>query len=333
MRPMNERPLVSIITVFWNGEALVPRWAAAVQASAKAQPFALEALAVDNASGDNTAALLDHAGAAIRVLRQATNGGFAAGCNAGLRAARGEYLLLLNPDAEINPRALAAMVRVLGRRRDIGAVGCEIVDEHGRARPAAHDEPSWRSYWATHSLFSRWLAVGDEQRGRRERRGRWGQEHEVAREKRRGALSLRRCDWLMGSCIMTRADVVKRVGLLDEDYFLYSEDTDWCRRIRNAGYRVALLRGAPIMHVQGASARRVPEFTFRRLYRSLLRYATLHLSPMQALALRASVAADLLLRVPIYAATGRWARLRSTLLVLALVAMNAPEWKREKPPA
>lgn len=311
---MNQSPRVSIITVFWNGEALVPRYVAAIEACRAAGSFALEVIAVDNASRDNTAALLEAAGPSVRVLRQRTNGGFAAGCNAGLRAARGEYLLLLNPDAEINPRALAAMVRVLRRQPDIGAVGCEIIDEQGHERPAAHDEPSAQSYWATHSLFSKRAS------------------RKVPTTSRTG-LSLRRCDWLMGSCIMTRRDVVERVGPLDEVYFLYSEDTDWCRRIRDVGLEVALLRGAPIKHIQGASARRVPEFTFRRLYRSLLRYATRHLSPMQALGLRASVLADMMLRVPIYAATQRWARLWSTLLVLLLVAMNAPEWRREKPPS
>lgn len=320
---MNERPLVTIITVFWNGQALVPRWGAAIRACAEALPFSIEALAVDNASCDETVALLNDAGPAVRVLRQRRNGGFAAGCNAGLAQAQGRFLLLLNPDAEINPRALAAMVRVLRQRRDIGAVGCEIVDEHGRARPAAHDEPSVSSYWATHSLFSKWWAPD------RGQRGHGG--HHTAGSHRRG-LSLRRRDWLMGSCLMTRRDVVDRVGPLDEAYFLYSEDTDWCRRIRDAGFEVALLRGAPIMHIQGASARRVPEFTFRRLYRSLLRYARLHLDYWDGRALRMAIAIDMLMRVPIYAATGRWARLQSTLTVLALVVMNAPEWRREKPP-
>ena len=202
---MNERPLVSIITVFWNGEALVPRFVAAIEQCARAVPFGIEVLAVDNASADDTAALLESAHPTIRLLRQHANGGFAAGCNAGLREARGRFLLLLNPDAEINPRALAAMLHALRRRRDIGAVGCEIVDERGRARPAAHDEPSGESYWATHSLFSKRAVVEAKRRGE--------------------ALSLRRCDWLMGSCIMTRHDVVERVGPLDELYFLYSEDT------------------------------------------------------------------------------------------------------------
>ncbi|MBI5153881.1 glycosyltransferase family 2 protein, partial [Candidatus Poribacteria bacterium] len=108
------------------------------------------------------------------------------------------------------------------------------------------------------------------------------------------------------------------------EYFMYSEDADLCRRIRNAGYDVYHLPRWQVLHRHGTSARRRPEFAFRRLYRSMLIYTRKHLPGWSGRALRAAVLLDMALRLPVYLLNGNGERLSSLRRVLAMYSANDP---------
>jgi GT2 family glycosyltransferase len=129
----------------------------------------------------------------------------------------------------------------------------------------------------------------------------------------------------MGACLATRRDVVERIGMMEEDYFLYSEDTDWCRRARHAGYSVVLSTRTALQHRQGTSAAKRPDFTFRQVFRSLLRYSRRHQSTIRRSSLSATIVADMLLRLPLYCVLGRLERARSALFVIRMMVRQDPD--------
>lgn len=310
-------PELSVVTVFWNGADDVPAYLRALESARAALPFAVELVAVDNASSDGTADLVEELAPWARVVRNPVNEGFAGGCNSGLAAAGGRFVLLLNPDCEATGPALESMVRFLRRHRRAGAVGCTLVHADGLPQYSYHSEPSWLNYWRTHSLVSGLCLAATK----------WAHRAGVARASRPLAV-----DWLMGACLMTRREVVEQVGALDAGYFMYSEDADWCRRMRDAGWRVVYLPGVGMVHHQGSTSRRRPEFTFRRLYRSMLLYVGKHRPGVPALAFRAAVVLDLALRIPIYRIHGDSERLESVRRVIAMMRANDPDLFPEQPP-
>lgn len=309
-------PVLSVITVFWNGREDARRFYRALEEARARLPFEVEAIAVDNASHDGTAEVIAREFPSVQLVRNRQNFGFAEGCNQGLERARGTHLLLLNPDCEPNGEALAGMVRLLVRHPSIGAVGCALLHGDGLPQHSAHWEPGVFTYWGTHSLVSPLTLMVQKS---------W---HRMAGGRSRP----RETAWLMGACLMVPRSVYSEVGGLDPEYFMYSEDADWCRRIRDAGFAVVHAPRWAIVHHHGTSARRRPEFTFLRLYRSLLLYTRKHQPGLQGWLTRAAVMGDMALRLPIYALGGNRPRVRSARTVLRMYWTNDPgEGKKTAP--
>ncbi len=304
------RPRLSIVTVFWNSADDLEPFFGAIERAAAALPFSIEIVAIDNASSDGTPDLVANRASSVpvRLIRNDGNAGFAAACNQGLEQARGEFLLLLNPDCEAGAEALAGMVRLLERHPRIGVAGCRLLHEDGLPQHSWHAEPSALSYWATHSLVSPLCLRVRKLLHRYERRPRPFH-----------------TGWLMGACMMTRRDAYRDVGGLDPEYFMYSEDMDWCRRMRDAGLHVVHDPRVSLVHRHGTSAWRLPEFAFRRLYRSLLMYTKKHHGPLRNISLRAAVVLDMCLRLPVYVATGNARRIESVRAVVGIFLSNRPE--------
>jgi N-acetylglucosaminyl-diphospho-decaprenol L-rhamnosyltransferase len=305
----DHRPRLSVIVVFWNGKADAPPLIASLQRCREALAFPMEVIAVDNASTDGTADWVEQNAPWVRLIRHRDNVGFAGGCNAGLLQARGEVQMLLNPDCEAEPEALADLVRILTRHKRIGMAACRLLNADGMRQFNHYSEPGPLSYIITHSMFA-----------------------SIFTRLRRFTTSsatggMLRTDWLMGACLATRRDVVDRIGLMEESYFLYAEDTDWCRRARDVGYEVVLAPRTAIRHRQGTSASKRAEFAFRQLYRSLVRYTRLHHGPAHRMALSATMIADMVLRLPVYLILGRWERLQSAQFVIRMILRQDPDWR------
>ena len=213
---------------------------------------------VDNDSPDRSADVV--ADLPLRLVRSPRNGGFAYGCNLGSAAGSAPYVLLLNPDARLEAGDLAVLVDTLDEHPELGAVGPRIVGENGRLAWSQRREPRLRSTYAQALFLHRILP-----------RASWTDE--VIRDPAAYELA-GSPEWLSGACMLLRRSALERVGGLDEGFFLYSEDTDLCRRLRAAGVGVRFEPRATAFHVGGASAPRTQ--TSRVAATSHVRYVRKH---------------------------------------------------------
>ena len=213
---------------------------------------------VDNASPDDSAAAV--AGLPVRVVRAARNGGFSYGCNMGIAGGRAEFVLLLNPDARIDPKSLTTLVDALRAEPRLGGVGPRTLDDSGELVWSRRRFPRLRSTYAQAFFLQRALPLAS-----------WTDE--VVRDPRVYA-EPGEPDWLSGACLLLRRTALDAIGGLDEGFFLYSEDTDLFRRLRSGGWGVRYEPRATARHRGGASA---PRHTTEWIAaRSRVRYARKH---------------------------------------------------------
>jgi len=216
----------------------------------------VETVVVDNGSRDGTRSFVRERYPAVRVI-EAENRGLGAGWNIGIRATAGRYVLLLNADAWMLPGSLERLVDFTDTRPRAAVVGPRLLNPDGTLQRSVRGFPTvWRL--ATEYLFLRKLAPRSSAfnafyAG--------GFDHDEARE----------VEVVMGACLLVRRSAIDEVGECDEDYFLFSEETDWCYRFRRAGWDVLFYPGAECVHVRGAAHR-------GRLYRENLRGHLLFLS-------------------------------------------------------
>jgi N-acetylglucosaminyl-diphospho-decaprenol L-rhamnosyltransferase len=203
----------------------------------------------------------------VRVVHSARNGGFASGCNLGTADGTAAFVLLLNPDARLDPESLERLVAALEEKPELGAVGPRIVEADGELVWSQRRFPRLRSSFAQ-ALFLQRLAP----------RATWTDE--VIRDESAYAQP-NTPDWLSGACLLLRREALESLGGLDETFFLYSEETDLFRRMRNAGLCAGYVPAAAAFHAGGASA---PRSTTRGIEaRSRVLYARKHHGRLVAL--------------------------------------------------
>jgi hypothetical protein len=251
---------VSVVVVSWNTRELLRDCLRSL--TAHAGDLELEVIVVDNASGDGSAELVEREFPDARLLRNARNLGFAAANNRGLALARGRYALLLNSDTVVLEGALPRCVRFADAHPEAGVVGCRLLNGDGTLQPSCFEYPSLANLLLVLShlprLFprSRWLA--------KERMGWWPHDSERA------------VDAVVGAFMLVRREAIDAVGPLDEDFFMYGEEADWCRRMTRAGWRVLFTPDAEVVHLGGASAARAEGAMFRQLQGSTLLFVRKH---------------------------------------------------------
>lgn len=223
-------------------------------ALAREPALAADVHVVDNGSRDGTAAAVREAFPGFDLIPLSENRGYAAGNNVGLAAARGPVILLLNTDAEIDRPAIDLALAFFAREPGAGAVGLELRHPDGRPQNAIHAYPG-----PLRELCPRWLLEWL-------RPGRFP-------SKRRPVSGPVEVEAVQGAALFVRADAVREVGPLDEGYFFFLEETDWCWRLRDAGWQVWHLPGAPVRHASGQSSKRPrPGPTRIEFHRSLYRF-------------------------------------------------------------
>lgn len=245
-----------VVIVNYRTAGLVAQCLSSIAAQ---QVEGLQAVVVDNASPDFQAlriGIAPHSWASL--LPRATNGGFAVGCNAAIRRALSadevpDYVLLLNPDTQLEPGALQALVDFMDVHPRAGIAGSQLLNARGEAECSAHRAPSPLGELegaAGLAFLSRLLVP-----------------HVVSDVPAK-------TDWVTGASLMVRRAVLEVVGLLDEGYFLYFEEVDFCARARAAGWEVWLVPASRVVHLEGAATgireadRRRPHYWFdsRRRY-------------------------------------------------------------------
>lgn len=236
---------VTVVVVHWNSLADLPGCLEALGTVP-----GLEIVVADNASPDDGEDLVRRRFPAVRWLALARNAGFGAAVNAGAAATRSTWILALNPDTTVMGQDLLAMVAA-GEDLGAAALGPRMLDRAGRVE---------LSYGTRDSLLGdlKWLLAW---RGARM----W-----------KLAASPREVSWVTGACLLVRREAFERVGGFDEEYFLYFEDADLCRRLRLRGGRVIYHPGFSVVHRRGASGRGQAARVRLAYRQSQLRFVSLH---------------------------------------------------------
>jgi GT2 family glycosyltransferase len=244
-------PDVSIAIVHYQTPEILRNSLDLLVASHDADRF--EIFVVDNASDGFDADAFRAAYPSVTLIENEENRGFAVASNQALRRARGRYLLLLNPDAFVERDTVAIMRDYLDDHPDVGCATCRVELEDGRLDLACRrmfPTPERSLYRMT--LLSRLFP----------RSRRFGQYNLTYLDERLET----EIDQPCGAFMMVRAEVAQQVGLLDERYFMYGEDTDWAYRIKQAGWRIMYVPRTKVRHLKRASSRMYRSRTIRYFY-------------------------------------------------------------------
>jgi GT2 family glycosyltransferase len=244
-----------------------------------------EAVVVDNASDGNglaAASLLPN----VRLVANPINVGFGAAVNQAARATSAPLLWLLNPDCVVQPDAFAALRRVLEGDPRCAIAAPRLMNVDGTVQESARGEPR-----ALTGLFGRntWLT-------------RYFPSSRIVRRNLRAAelvasgAESATIDWAMGAAMLVRREAFDEVGGFDERFFLYWEDADLCRRLRDRGWTVRYVPGSRVTHAGGASAKTDPALAARAFHRSAYLYYSLHVVPARWHPLRGLARVALTLR-------------------------------------
>jgi GT2 family glycosyltransferase len=232
---------VSIIIVNFNTRESLRRCLHSVHAFPP--PRKLETIVVDNASGDGSAEMVRRLFPQVKVLQNRDNRGFSSGFNRGIRNSSGSVLLALNPDIILSPGCVDTLAEFLDRHPDAGICGPKLLNPDGSLQLSCRAFPTLLNvFFGRRSIWNRLFP-----RNRMSRSFlKADLDYSVVQE----------VDWLVGACMMIRRRVAESVGLFDEDYFLYVEDTDYCYRAREKGFRVFYVPSASATHERGAATRK-----------------------------------------------------------------------------
>jgi GT2 family glycosyltransferase len=251
-------PHLDILIVSYNAEADLAACLRSIRRHAPAMPS--RTVVIDNASTDGSVQRVRSEWPEVRLIQNATNMGFAAGVNVGFRATHGDLVLLLNSDTIVPAGFLDRLVAELLKRPDVAVIGPRLRNEHG------HPELSFGRMLSPVSelrqkIVTRLAAAGFQPAVR------W-----IASATSREQL----VDWVSGACLLVRRADAAAVGFLDERYFMYCEDVDFCAAIRNLGRRICFIPTVEIVHHRGRSVASAPISTERAYRRSQLAFYAKH---------------------------------------------------------
>jgi N-acetylglucosaminyl-diphospho-decaprenol L-rhamnosyltransferase len=266
-------PSVTIAIVNFNAGPQLEECLRSLRPEMEGQDWAV--VIVDNASTDGSAQTLGArelqvpVPTRVEIIRNATNRGFGAAVNQAARHRPAPLLWLLNPDCRVEPGAFAALVRALDAHAGCAVVAPQLLNADGTTQESARGEPdAWTGLFGRHGLLTKLFpSTGAARRNLR------------ARELVESGVDSAPIDWAMGASLLIRGEVFERVGGFDERFFLYWEDADLCRRIRNLGYGVRYVPGARVVHAGAGSSRTVQRLAGRAFHRSAYLYYATHTVP------------------------------------------------------
>ena len=236
-------------------------------ASADLPDVAWRAIVVDNASADRSA--LDDLPPRVTVIRNDTNRGFGAAVNQAARQDDAPLLWLLNPDSRVVAGAFNAMRMTLDAHPECAVVAPQLLNSDGTTQESARGEPTaWTGIFGRHGLLTRFFP--NAAAARRNLR---------ARDLVASGVQSAEIDWAMGASLLIRREIFDRVRGFDERFFLYWEDADLCRRIRDLGCSVRFVPRAHVVHAGAASSRTARRLATRAFHRSAYLYFSTHTVP------------------------------------------------------
>jgi len=284
---------LSIVILSWNVCDLLRQCLKSVARdrplSADHPLLATEIIVVDNASSDGSAEMVRAEFPDVRLIANQANRGYTGGNNDGIAAATGRYVMILNPDTRVLDDALAALVSYADVHPDVGVVGPQLLNSDGSVQSSRRRFPTlitglfestWLEPLAPRNVLQRYYVLD--------------QPDDAIQE----------VDWLFGACFLVRREVIQQVGALDEGFFMYSEEMDWCRRIRQAGWKVVYLPEAQVIHYGGKSSDQVAAQRHIYFQTSKVRYFRKHHGALTAGVLRVALLAMYAWQLVLEAAKG-----------------------------
>ena len=251
---------LSIIIVNYNTKKLLGNCIASILKDKS--KLSSEIIVIDNCSTDGSADFVAQNFPQVNLLLSEQNRGYSYACNLGLRQSKGDFICLLNADTEVETGALEKMMGFFQSHPGAGAVGPKVLNEDGTLQSSCRNFPSlfrtfceniflWESIRPNRILGTFLLRY-------------WM--HDKVRE----------VDYVVGCCIMVKREVLDDTGFLDETFFMYSEEVDWCFRIRKAGWKIYFLPDAKIIHHKGKSTDPEEPRMFIELHKSAIRFVRKH---------------------------------------------------------
>jgi len=277
---------LSIIIVTWNCKAYLRDCLASLQ-----RENAQEIVVVDNGSTDGTVETAQAAVGSVRVIQNQCNVGFARASNQGLRESHCAYALLLNPDTIVRPGAMLRLVEFMEHHPNAWGAGPALLNGDGTLQRTGVRFPSAWNLFVEALFLDRLFPMTRL----------FGSHRELYEDPQRA----RRVDFVQGSCLMVRReDVLEKVGLLDERFFMYFEETDWCRRIGDAGGEVWYVPQAEVVHFGGGEFGHYDERRLLAYHRSLFLFFAKHAGAGKNEVLRVIVAVRTMVRLLVWGMAG-----------------------------
>ncbi len=244
------KPNVSIIIVNWNTRQLLLNCLAALPAATDG--LETEIWVVDNGSRDGSVDAVQRYFPDVFIIANPENRGFATANNQAIRASSGRYIMLLNSDTIAQPASISRLVHFLDTHPRVGVVGPQLLNADGSL------QPSWACF---PNLLTELIG----------KKIRWRRRYPTL-----DGSPAYETDWLDGAALLLRREILTQVGLLDEAYFMYTEEVDWCYRIKRAGWQICYLPTSNIVHFGGQSSRQAATRMKAELYFSKLRFFAKH---------------------------------------------------------
>lgn len=273
---------VSIIIVSWNTRDILRDCLRSV--CDEAGPLSYEIIVVDNASTDDSVEMVRREFPQVRLIANAENRGFAAANNQGMAVAQGRYVLLLNSDTVVLDQAIVKTMAFADQNPGAAVIGCRVLNADRTLQPTCFMYPSVLNMFlfATYlyKLFPRSRFCG------RERMTWWGRD------------DIRDVDVVTGCFMFVRRQAIEAVGVMDEGFFMYGEETDWCYRFKEAGWKIRFTPEPNIIHLGGASSKLRADEMYIQLRKSVLHFIRKHRSYPAYVAAQMLVVLFLALRIP-----------------------------------
>lgn len=259
---------LSIIIVNWNVRELLEKCLASIYKETQNLDF--EVIVVDNASKDGSVGMVKEKFPQVRLIANKDNKWFSGGNNQGFELAKGEYVLLLNPDTEILNGAINKMVEFMtgkipskGEISSIGVLGCKLLNSDMTVQPSCRKLPRLKDQILVllklHNFFPKLKAV---------------REYYMLDYKYNDT---RKVEQVMGACLLTRKEIIDKIGGLDESYRSIFEEVDFCARVKKAGWKIYFTNTAQIIHHKGQSFRKRKIITNQKNFNyALLRFFKKH---------------------------------------------------------
>ena len=256
---MTDRPDISIVIVNWNTSSELE---ACLRSVREENSIRLETIVIDNASSDDSAEMVRREFPQIQLIENKANLGFAKAANQGIKSSSGRYVLLLNPDSEVKPGALSALVRFGDENPEVGIFGPKVLYPDGSLQYSCRGFPTVAAgffrntiltkYFPRNSYIFDYLMLG------------W--DHSEPRE----------VDWVSGAALVARRDLLEDIGMLDERFYMYCEDVDLAYRAHNKNWRVTYFPLATVVHACSKASSQNPNRMIIEHHKSIFRYFRKH---------------------------------------------------------